>query len=127
MCNSSEVRIIEIGGCIESKRRLNQAIGSWESIVSVDNVDHYGRASTYTPVETGGAPPPSTVSIYLFAGSGGFVFSRIAKGRSLKKREEKTDLFWKLKPRPVGFVFFMYVLEGLFFETRNAETTTFEF
>ena len=65
MCNSSEVRIIEIGGCIESKRRLNQAIGSWESIVSVDNVDHYGRASTYTPVETGGAPPPSTVSIYL--------------------------------------------------------------
>ena len=46
MCNSSEVRIIEIGGCIESKRRLNQAIGSWESIVSVDNVDHYGRAST---------------------------------------------------------------------------------
>ena len=80
MCNSSEVRIIEIGGCIESKRRLNQAIGSWESIVSVDNVDHYGRASTYTPVETGGAPPPSTVSIYLFVGgSGGFVFSRIAK------------------------------------------------
>ena len=47
MCNSSEVRIIEIGGCIESKRRLNQAIGSWESIVSVDNVDHYGRASNY--------------------------------------------------------------------------------
>ena len=33
MSNSSEIRIIKIGGCIESKL--------------VDNVDHYGRASNY--------------------------------------------------------------------------------